>query len=69
MTIVDEIRKKIKADGGEVKGVNTIVDGLKKMWKEEGSTPAESTPAESTPAESTPAESTPAEGSTPAEQG
>ena len=50
MTIVDEMRKKIKADGGDVKGVNTIVDGLKKMWKAE-STPAESTPAESTPGE------------------
>ena len=35
MTIVDEIRKKIKADGGETKGVNTIVDGLKEMWKGE----------------------------------
>lgn len=57
MTIVDEIRKKIKADGGEVKGVNTIVDGLKKMWKsEDESTPAEPTPDESTPVESNPSE-------------
>lgn len=32
MTIVDEMRKKIKADGGDVKGVNTIVDGLKKLY-------------------------------------
>ena len=52
MTIVDEMRKKIKADGGDVKGVNTIVDGLKKMWKSKDAyTPAESTPAESTPNE------------------
>ena len=52
MTIVDEMRKKIKADGGDVKGVNTIVDGLKKMWKsKDESTPAESTPEESTPGE------------------
>lgn len=52
MTIVDEMRKKIKADGGDVKGVNTIVDGLKKMWKPvDESTPAEPTPNESTPAE------------------
>lgn len=49
MTIVDEIRKKIKADGGETKGINTIVDGLKVMWKgEDKSTPKE----ESTPAKS-----------------
>lgn len=51
MTIVDELRKKIKADGGDVKGVNTIVDGLKKIYAEEDSTPAED---ESKPAESTP---------------
>lgn len=57
MTIVDEMRKKIKADGGDVKGVNTIVDGLKKMWKSvDESTPAESTPPGSTPPGSTPAE-------------
>ena len=54
MTIVDEIRKKIKADGGDTKGVNTIVDGLKKMWAGED----ESTPKE---------ESTTSEGSTPSE--
>lgn len=52
MTIVDEMRKKIKADGSDVKGVNTIVDGLKKMWKSvDESTPAEPTTDESTPAE------------------
>lgn len=68
MTIVDEMRKKIKADGGDVKGVNTIVDGLKKMYAEEESNPsepAESTPAEpaeSTPSESNPSESNPSEG-------
>ena len=54
MTIVDEMRKKIKVDGGDVKGVNTIVDGLKKMWKSEDTpTPEERTP---TPAEPTTAE-------------